>query len=221
MRRPDRISSRSVLRQLACALGVLTLLVAAAPAASAMPIITVQSTEALFGGSGGFDVTLSNPGPTAITVGGFSIQLSVPGGSGVGFTGVNTNPTTAPYIFSGTGVVAIFGVPFSFDAFPNNSFIASDVEFVFPGITLGAGDTFGLGHITFDVSSPPAKVGDVIPVTLGGMTALSDEFGNDIPFTGANGTITITPEAASLLIWATVTVCGGLVWTRWRKRGAS
>jgi hypothetical protein len=181
----------------------------------------VHSTEALFNGSGAFDVTLSNPGPSAITVGGFSVQLSVPGGSAVNFSGVSTNPTTAPYLFAGTGVVAVFGVPFSFDTFPNQSFIASDV-FATPltGVTVNPGDKYGLGHVTFDVLSALAKVGDVIPVTLGGTTALSDEMGNDIPFTREDGSITITPEPASILIWALVGMCG-LVWMRWRRRPAS
>jgi hypothetical protein len=67
--------------------------------ADAGVVIQVDNSTAPTGGSGTFDVILSNTGTSAQTVSGFSVELSVAAASGVEFTGVTAVTTAAPYIF--------------------------------------------------------------------------------------------------------------------------
>ena len=68
------------------------------------------------------------------------------------------------------------------------------------------GETFGLEHVSYSVA-PGAALGPVTVslVGLGTTTQILDLNGNLLPFTPANGTITITtavPEPSSLRLWS-------------------
>src|SRR6266436_2978754 len=90
-------------------------------------ILQIQDSIAAPGGTGSFDVILKNPG-ASVNVGGFGIELSVPAGTGVTFTGVNTDTAPAePYIFG-----TLQSPPFSFDTFPNMQFSATDSDMTPP-----------------------------------------------------------------------------------------
>jgi hypothetical protein len=90
--------------------------------------------------SGSFDVLLVDTDPAgspAYHIAGDSIKvsLSAQGGSfisGVSFTNVTINTTSAPYIYADSSTQAL-GVPLSLDTFPNTSFTVSDTEFASPG----------------------------------------------------------------------------------------
>lgn len=184
----------------------LALAVLAAPARADLTIQVVSST-ATPGGSGSFDVVLTDTGGT-FQVGGFSIEPSIPGGKGIAFTSAST-ATAQPYIF---GTYQSAPSPFATDptnpsqpaTFPNLMFVASDTYFSAPGyVTITPGETVGLAHVTYSVSAGTAP-GTTVPVTLvaGGNTSLSDVNGNAIPFTAVGGSIAVTtvPEPSSLAL---------------------
>src|SRR4051794_4890619 len=61
-------------------------------------IVQVENSSAAPGGTGSFDVVLSDTGGT-FAISGFQVELSVPGASGVQFSAVDASTTTAPYLF--------------------------------------------------------------------------------------------------------------------------
>jgi hypothetical protein len=162
-----------------------------------LQIIVASSTVTAPSMGNTFEVSIFNAGSTAsVPIAGFSFGLSVPGGSGVTFTNATISTLTNPYIFAGFTSTP----PFSNTAFPNQSFIASDIYDNTGGIVVGPGATFGLGLITFDVAS---NFSNPTTVTLAGFpsTSLSDDQAGNVTFTGLNGTISLSavPEPAT---WA-------------------
>jgi hypothetical protein len=120
------------------------------------------------------------------------------------------DPTTHPYIF---GTYQSSPFPFATDpanpgmpaTFPNNDFVAGDASMTGPGfVTVNAGDTLGLAHVSFAVAAG-VPVGSTVSVTFvtGGNTSLSDDTGNPVAFSTGDGTITVAPavpEPPSLVL---------------------
>jgi hypothetical protein len=167
--------------------------------ARASSILTIGSLVASSPSSNNaFDVTLTNTGPAALTIGGFSFGISV-SDPHVVFTSVTTS-TVSPYVFDGQ---SLFGP--NIDTAPaGQSAIASDLFAVFgSGTTIGAGVTVGLGHVLFNIL--PGASGP-IPVTfISAQTSLSDALGNNLTVNSlVGGTITVpgasVPEPASLML---------------------
>jgi hypothetical protein len=191
------------------ALAVALLAIATPPARAGNLDIVVESTTALPGTKGQFDVLLVNNSSSAVTVAGFSVDVLLTDTTFVTFTGIDMG-TTAPYIFSITGS---FPPGFSGQLLPmevtGNDLAATAGQVVNPG------DTWGLAHISYLVD-PSAPLGTVVPMVLeqfpqnfaSGGTSLSDPSGAGIPFDGlgSNGTITVgtlaIPEPASVTLLA-------------------
>lgn len=166
-------------------------------AAHADFIFTVNDVSAVAGSTGNttLEVSLTNSGSVASPqIAAFQFQLMVQGTSGVTFADVDTLTASHPYLF-GTNTSA---PPLSFDAFPNTAFTASDL-YTIPnsGVSLGAGQTLGLGRVTFDVSL--SAIG-LVPVTLvpNFNDSLLDPNGDPIDATYhfVNGSIRVLPVAA-------------------------
>jgi hypothetical protein len=198
---------------------VAALLLSGAPTpARAGLILQVEESVATPGGTGGFDVVLSDTGGT-FAISGFQVELSVPGASGVHFSGVNTSTTTAPYLFGAPQMA-----PLSFDAFPNTNFTASDSDVTKPfSVTLNTSDKFGLMHVSYTVDA--GTPGTPIPVSIvTGGTFLFDNatpFPNPIPYTPLNGTITTVaiPEPSTVVTTAIGASCvAAASWLRARRR---
>jgi hypothetical protein len=169
-------------------------------AARADVMITVRDSTVMAGSGSMFDVVLVNDTASPLTVAGFSFEISVPPASGITFTAANTM-TSDTYVFAGHSLGFVTS-----PAFPNTDFGANDFYDTLGGAVVAAGATVGLGHVMYAAS--PNSNGS-ITVTLVGTpaTSLSDDQGNDIPFTGTNGTIqvqgsgpTLVPEPASLTL---------------------
>jgi hypothetical protein len=196
------------------------LLFAAVPAQADL-ILNVQSVTAAAGSTNNaLDVTLTNNGPSAVTIGGASFGLMV-SSTNITFTSATTGTTLAPYIFDGQSA---FGPTISTTP-PGQTLEASDVFAVFgSGTTVGAGMTVGLGRVLFNVA--PGTAPGPYPVTVQpfAFTGLIDPSGlNNIPITTLNGgNITVigatapVPEPSTLLL-------AGLGWpAAWllrRRRG--
>ncbi len=182
-------------------------------------IIEAPSIVATPGSSGSFDVTIHNDnamGGASFKIGGFSLGLSLSGAPGVNFTAVDIL-TSIGYVFVVSG-----GPPFSFDAFPNTSFSASDSEFDMSGFReIAPGDSFGLAHVYFTVDASAAG-GDrpLILDTFG--TSLSDETGIDpVAFQSVNGNVHVNggvstvPEPAT---WVLMSIgLGGAMFASYRR----
>jgi hypothetical protein len=206
----------------AIALFAALLLFTAPTPARAGLVLQVENSSAPPGGTGSFDVILSDTAGT-FAVSGFQVELSVPGASGVHFSGVDTSTTTAPYLFG-----TLQTPPLSFDTFPNTTFTASDSDATPPFfVTLNPGDEFGLAHVTYTVDTG-TTLGTLVPVSIvTGGTFLFDNttpIPNSIPYTPVNGTITVTvstiPEPSTVVTAAIGGTCFLAVsWLRARRRG--
>jgi hypothetical protein len=155
------------------------------------------------------EITLTNTGPTALSLGSFSFEVEVTDPH-VTFTSATTG-TGAAYVFDGNST---FGPTISTSA-PGQTLAASDLWAGVGGALVGAGATVGLGHVVFDVSA--GALPGPITVTLSPFpaTSLSDSVGTPIAIDSLmNGSITISsvPEPSAL----TFTVLGlaALTWTR-------
>lgn len=184
-------------------------------------IMNVQSVTDAAGSTGDtLDVTLTNTGSGAVTVGGFSFGLSV-GTTDLSFTGVSTGTTSATYIF---GANSLFGPDISVQPpnLPGQTLDAQDIDALFTGSSVGAGATVGLGHITFNLSAG-AVAG---PITLSFIPvgdSLSDQNGTALAFSTGTGSVTVTsatPEpATSLMVGVALTgILGAMRHFRGRAR---
>jgi hypothetical protein len=212
--RLDRSTAQRLLPSLLAA--VLAMLVPRPAAASI--IITVQSVTASAGSTGNaLDVTLTNTGPGAMTVGAFTFGIST-ATPNINFTAATTATTLAPYIFDG---LSLLGPTISTST--GQSLAASDVFAVLnSGTTLGAGVTVGLGHVLFNVSSAAAVGPITVSLAPFPSTSLANATGGNIPINSlVNGTITVgsttaVPEPATLASAITALAFGA--WPLWRSR---
>jgi hypothetical protein len=217
-RRSWTARSALIIAALAGAIGVST------PARAAL-VIVAPSFTAQQGSSGVFDVLITNTnavGGASYDVAGDLVQLSVSGPAGVSFTLASIGTLVDPYIYVNSGTLN-GGGPLSTDTFPNTTFQAIDSEFQSPGFrTIGPGNIFGIVHVGYSITGNAAL--GLRSLVLGPNTGLSDINGASIPFTGTNGSITVTaapssPEPSSLLLLASGMGLGLVVYAR-RKRFA-
>jgi hypothetical protein len=161
------------------------------------------------GGSGSFEVLLTNTEPvvgTTFNIAGFSFELLAAPGSGITFTAADY-PTSgpAPYIFDGTGQTTLDPtIPLSEDAFPNTNFSGADTEFTYASIPVAPGDMFSLGLISFTATST-VSLGELQGLVVRAGTTLSDENFQPIAYSLAAASV---PEPSSLVMAA---VGGALV----------
>jgi len=199
----------------------------AVPCSAGGLAIEAPNLTATPGSSGSFDLLLMNTnltGGTSYDVSSdqFVLLLSAP--PGITFTGVSiaTDPLAAPYIFVSSGTTQPGGPPLSTDTFPNTTFTGADAEFASPYYrTVNPGQTFGLAHVSYAVSSDTPLLIFTITILPSPTSLLTDLAGNPIAFGIANGSIavgTVVPEPWALTQASTAVLIGlGLVW--WRRRG--
>jgi len=167
---------------------------------SAGLVLQVENASAQAGGTGSFDVVLAaTSGSFAVSA--FSVELSVDSGSGVTFTGASVNTTSEPYIFT-----TLQAPPLTFGSFPTFDFTASDSDMTSPGyVTLSAAGTaiLGVENVTFDVTPGTPAGPIVVSIVSGFNTTVLDVNANSLPFTTADGTITVgasaVPEPSALI----------------------
>jgi hypothetical protein len=198
--------------------GVAAFLLYSVPARADL-IVSIESPINVNAGTAGngFDVLLTNSGPSAVSIAGFTFELSVPG-TDILLSDATTATVVDPYIFSGH---SLFGPNIEVTN-TGQDLSASDLDDTFANITLGMGATVGLGHILFDVSAGAPT--ESVPVKLVAFPATSladDQTANVQIDTLSNGQINITgtvgnvPESSSLLLLLTA---GSLIWVGFRIR---
>jgi hypothetical protein len=196
----------------------------AVPCSAGGLMIEAPNLTATPGSSGSFDLLLVNTnaiGGTSYDVSSDQFMLSLSGPLGIAFTAVSiaTDPVTAPYIFVLSGTTLPGGPPLSTDTFPNNQFTGIDLEFALPGFqTVNPGDTFGLAHVSYAVSSSTPSGIDTITIAPYPESLLTMVDGTPISFGITNGLIavgTVIPEPWALTQAATAVLIGlGLAWRR-------
>ena len=189
-----------------CAVAV-GLAVSAIPASGDV-ILMAGSVFAAPGSTGNtIEVDLINTGLSPIDVAAFEFQIGVDPTSGIDLTGAESS-TFALYIFAGSSVDDSIPAPLNLTT--GSSLLASDSTSLFAtGVTVSAGQTVGLGLVTFDVS-PAAALGpvDVLFSTDPAFTDLSSPSGDSIPIDSfMNGSIEVgdvapEPSTAAMLLAA-------------------
>lgn len=198
-----------------------------APAQAAI-ILGLTSVNANINSTGNvFELTLTNSGPSAVTVGGFNFGVSV---SNTHLTLQDAKVTTvsAPYIFLGgdSFVIDVLGSDSLLLSTTGQSIFGNDFRVTpFSGTSVVSGATFGLAKILFDVDSTalPGPVNATISL-LAAETSLSDENGASIAIdTYINSIITLQgngpepiPEPSTYL-----TLGAGLLTLLWTRRRRS
>ena len=207
------------------ALAVAALLGGAVPCAAGGLVIEAPHLTAAPGSSGSFDLLLVNTNPiggASFAVSSDMFVLSLSGPVHITFTGVSIATVAAPYIFVSSGTTQPGGPPLSTDTFPTTRFTGSDSEFARPGYrTVGPGETFGLAHVSYAVSSSTPSGMDSISIAPSPSTLLTMLDGTPIPFGISNGSIAVgvaIPEPWALTQASTAVLIGlGLYWRRWRQ----
>jgi hypothetical protein len=180
-----------------------TILLSTVPARANL-IIAAQSVLAGQNSTGNtLEVTLTNTGPSSVTVGAFAFQITT-SDTNITFTGSDFFTTPAPYIFAGDSsfgpILNLLGSGQTMDG--------SDISASSSGVAVTSGATVGLGRVLFNVS-PTAALGpftvvlDAFPST--NLSGPGPNFANIPINTLTNGRITVTagtavPEPASALL---------------------
>jgi hypothetical protein len=182
-------------------------------------VIEAPNVTVAPGSSGSFDVLITSTSGT-FSVASDIVELSLNGLSGVSFTSVSI-ATATPYIYGGNSATTQ-GSTFTFSTFPGNQLETFDFLFPSGAQTIGPGDTFGLVNVQYSVAAN-AIPGATGALTFGPDTGLADASGNNVSFTGQNGSITVfsaaVPEPSAVVL---LTIgCAAVVASSARKRSAT
>jgi hypothetical protein len=165
-----------------------------ADTARASLIVTAGSATIAAGGSGAFDVTLTNSGPSAALINTFAFDATV-NNTFVSLTDATT-ATAAPYIF---GVNGILGSDLTG---PNSGQSINVFDSLVSGnVSVAAGASVGLGHVLFTVAQGSAT--GPFTITLSA-TSVSDAAGVVTNPGLTNGQITVTSGVPEPSTWLTL-----------------
>lgn len=153
-------------------------------------VLSMTPASASAGGSGSFDVVLTDTGGD-FSVAGFNFEITT-SGADVTFTDITINTVAAPYIFAGDSLLAapVTGSILENPPSTAQDAQAGDVTADFSSVAIADGDEVGLGHVLFTIA-PDASPG-LVSINFGSATSLSDGQGNPIAFDSSAGTLTIT-----------------------------
>ena len=168
---------------------------AAVNSAQATILFGSGSTTAAPGSSNnGVDLFITNTGPSAVDIGGFSWEITV---SGADVTlNSATTATVLPYIFAGNSA---FGPTISTSPAGQTMDASDFVAVVNSSTTVGAGQTFGLGRLLFDVSGGAPNNEILNLVFNAANSSLSDANGNPVTIdTFQSGTITVLASVSGV-----------------------
>jgi len=211
---------------------VLALVTTQAGEVKASFLLTMTSTDstASLGGTGAFDVTLTNDAgaSSSASVAAFAFDISLPSTSGITLTGV-TEPADATFIFNGNnfGLTPPGAVVTSSRAYGNDLALTG-------ATTISAGQTFVLVHVAYSVASNAPS--SPVPITINlippspnivGGSYVTDGSGTDLKFGTGTGQITINginpapvPEPSTLGMGGIAAMALTGFWARRRRNSA-
>ncbi|MDG3005620.1 PEP-CTERM sorting domain-containing protein [Paludisphaera mucosa] len=199
---------------------VLALFLADAPCRAGF-VVTTTAVVANQGGTGYFEVLLTNDSAPDRTLSAYSIDIQV--GPGVWMTSVDDATSVAAFVFGSEGTGTL-----SFDPLPANFVNVSDLSTSLDGfVTVAANQTVSLGRIGYSVASNAAP--GLVPITfvMGPGTMLLSGSGVSYPssvLSFAPGTFevvgsgTAVPEPSSVLL--SLSGVGLLAAAGWARRKA-
>ena len=181
--------------------GIAILLTLGATRAEASLIFLAPAIDALPGSTGTFDILLENTGPSSVAIGGFEFGISTTNSS-ILFTDATINTVSAPYIF---GIDSLFGPDIALTT--GTSLTADDNPASVGSYDVAAGETVGLGNVSYSISSASPYGQFAITFSPSPTSVLADAAGANIPITTlSNGSFEVTPEPSSILL-----MLGGLL----------
>ena len=193
-------------------LGVVLMLGLLAPAATrAGLVVSATNPTTAAGGSGSFDILLTNTDASSVDISSFNTAVEVASNSGLTFTTAD-NGTTPGYIF-GTVQNGPLGL-ISGSSITLADFLTTGAQ------TVGAGATVGLAHVLYTLAfNTPVSTPIAITFTADGTQIYDASLGEILPLTLQGGTITVTavPEPGTLALAGVVSVCGCLMAVRKAK----
>lgn len=153
------------------------------------------------------ELTLTNTGPSAISIGAFNFAVSTPVLGGITFSDATVNTTSASYIFSGSGdsfvIDSLGGFSVVLSGAGTNAITGNDFRLTPGAATLvGSGVTVGLAHLLFDVNAATSYGIQIaaIGITLA-ESNLADGNGNTVTINSfVNGQISVIPEPSSIVL---------------------
>lgn len=159
-------------------------------AARADLVLSMTPGSANAGGSGSFDVVLTDTGGN-FNVAGFNFEITT-SNADVTFTDITIDTVAASYIFAGDSLLAapVTGSILENPPSTAQDAQAGDVPADSASMAIANGDEFGLGHVLFTIA-PGASTGPV-SIDFGSATSLSDQSGAAIAFDTSGGMLTVT-----------------------------
>ena len=197
--------------------GILALGLLAPSATHAGLVISATNPTTQAGGSGWFDILLTNTDTSSIDISSFNTAVEVASNSGLTFSDADAS-TTPGYIFGSVqngplGTISGFSITLA-------DFLPSGNQ------TVGASTTVGLAHVTYTLaSSTPAGTPIAITFTDAGTQIYDAGLSEILPLTLQGGTITVTaaavPEPGTMAMAGLLSLGGGLVALRRAKTKAA
>ena len=212
-------SEKTLWRSLAAAV-VLVGLLPTLTRADVMITTSATSWTVAAGGTGSFDIILTNTGRSAILIAAWNTSMESQDPL-LTFTGADGSTADA-YIF---GTVQFS--PLASDTFPGSTVTVSDMNLDGLGnsvnATILAGQTYGLAHVTFSID-PLATPGSTISLLFGSGTSITEEDGTPVSFVdpvGNGPTVTIAvPEPSAVVLVVLLSGVAGLMVARRRRNAA-
>ena len=141
---------------------ILSLLHIPAQSRGELAVQIINSAGATPGGTGAFDIVITNPGGPSVDLYGFSIEFTV-NSTNVTFTSADTSVNTAlGYVFANNAVPALALGGTDQDGFVSDDNYASNGSggYQFAYQTIAFGETYGLAHISYTMNSGAGLTGD-------------------------------------------------------------
>ena len=126
--------------------------------------------------SNSLDVLLANTGTTDASIAGFSFEITA-AGTDVTFINVTTSTISDAYFFAGN---SLYGPDITFGLSTDGHTISANDNYKIPNadVTLAAGQTLGLGHVNFALSSSAPVSPISITFTDAPTTGVNDSAGH-------------------------------------------
>ena len=174
-------------------------------------LVYATNSTASAGGTGSFEVVVQNTSTdgTSYNISSFNTLLEVTNGTGLTFTGADGSTTSFGYIF-GSVQFAPLGVVVG------DTITLSDYEAT-SFVTLAAGQSLGLGNVTYSLA-PGAPLDSINPIVINfGLTQIYDDSNPALEITlntPQGGAVTVTasavPEPGTIVLAGLVSSLGGV-----------
>jgi len=189
-----KTTSSNLMSKMASAVFAVAVLLVLIPAKGDGIDLSIESVSGAPGSTGTFDVLLENTGGGTQNIAAFNFVLTT-ANTDITFNDVTTNTTTATYIFPSS----FFGPDIVTPPTGGQTIEAGDVDATLLGTDVADGATYGLGSVSYSIA-PGAVNGETAEIDFAAYpdTSLSDNDGNNVPFTNESGTISVQTSSSTV-----------------------